>query len=184
MSNPFSGIITTEYKALYKNMIDALLESDGLTRLCKIEYGVTKYTDCTNCSGTSIGNKTSTNKYLTGGTAKFNDICSSCGGQRKIPYEPTENIYLAVIFDYKDWIRLGAANQLINRASKTGKTPESYAQTISKITTLPKLTQAKTIILDTVIEPYVINRFQRYGSPEPAGFGADDYIITMWERVG
>ena len=49
MSNPFSGIITTEFKTLFTNMIDSLLEDDALTVPCRLTYEGTKFTLCTNC---------------------------------------------------------------------------------------------------------------------------------------
>lgn len=49
MANPYAGIITPELKELHKNLIDALLEDDALTRPCRLIYGDTKFTPCVNC---------------------------------------------------------------------------------------------------------------------------------------
>ena len=50
MSNPFSGIISKEFKAIFNNAIDSLLENNALSLPCKIIYDNSiNNTYCTNC---------------------------------------------------------------------------------------------------------------------------------------
>ena len=61
MTNPFSGIISSDFKQLFNNAISSLLYNDALTLPCTLHYGVTKYNDCGNCVFDPIGNKSSNN---------------------------------------------------------------------------------------------------------------------------
>ncbi len=177
MANPFSGILTTELKTIFTNAIDAMLESAGCAVTCRILYGTTKFNTCANCVKDVIGNK-SANRYLAGGPMPFRNgqlcpMCSDTSG--RIPDEQTEDIELVVIWDSKSWINLGH--------DKTALTPNMFAQTLSLMSTYPKLKKAKEIILDTSIENYVRQRFIRHSEPEPCGLDGSQYIVTMWKRV-
>lgn len=175
MTNPFSGIITTNLKNLFKNAIDSLLESGVCGRTCRIYYGVTKYESCDACSANPVGKKSS-NSYLAGGYAPVGNTnqCPVCHGTGKRPVETTEDVTLCVIYDYKKFIPIS-----------TVVTPgnESYAQTICPIALLPKLKNANYIIFNTNILPYAEHKFQRLSEPEPLGFGSDDYIAILWKRI-
>lgn len=180
MSNPFDGIITQGFKDLHKNAIDALI--DGCSLPCTIEYTGTKVEDCPNCYPAVVGGVGST-LYQDGGPIPFhNGHCPMCNGTSKKQIKVTEEISLVIIWDYKDWYPMGASRFAL-QASNTSNTSEVYAQTISKIDTFAKLKRANTIILEKNIETLVSNRFQRFGEPEPCGFGASNYVFTMWEKV-
>lgn len=176
MSNPFSGIISTQLKATFKNMIDALLEDAALTVPCQFIYGVTKYTQCTNCVYNAATGKSS-NIYLSGGAVPFNQgTCPVCNGEGKISVVTTEDgIYMGVIYNHKKWLPMKGSSVL---------TPEDYVQTVCSISLLPKIMKAKEIIVNTDISTYVKQRFVLQGEPQPGGFGEDDYIFAMWKRAG
>lgn len=171
MPNPFANIITSEMKTLHKNMIDALLENSALTVPCRIIYEGDKYDDI---SGTNdfdpIGSKPAS-VYNHGGP-RF----SNSGEDTELD-SATEIIYLAVIWDFRDWIRTSKALQVMN-------SPEMYVQTISKIDTLVTLRRASKVLMDTNLETKIEYMFERFGDPEPCGFGADTHISTMWKRIG
>lgn len=170
----FDGILTTEFKTLFTDAIDALLRSDGLALPCRFVYGGTKYTLCTNCQFNSITGK-SNNVYKSGGAVPFyHGQCPMCSGEGKIPQEASsEPIYLAVVWDYKKWLPM----------SIKVESPDGMIQTISSMSLISQIKKAQEIIVDTNIEKFVRHRFIRYGEPEPAGLGSDDYIVTLWQRA-
>jgi len=180
----FDGIITSDFKALHKDAIDALLEDTALTVPCRLYYGDTKWTDCPNCVFDAIGGKSS-NRYTPGGPVPFpnGQICPYCHGKGRTPDEQTEELYMMVIWDMKAWFRLGALGALV--ASATANTEDSFAQTMSIwADTYDKLKRAKEVILDTDVETSVELRFVRMGEPQPCGFNDSNYAVTMWKRTG
>lgn len=171
MTNPFSGIITTAFKDIFTNAIDALLEDAALTVPCRLIYSGTKFTLCYNCLISPITGR-STNIYNgTGGVPFAQSTCPVCGGVGRLSIELTEDIYLAVIRNYKDWV----GGIIVD-------TPEAYVQTISVISTLDQIKRANQVILNTDITNYAKNLFIRYGEPMPVGF-SEEYIFTMWKKV-
>lgn len=167
MSNPFSGIITQSLKDLHKNMIDALLEDSACTVLCTIHYE-SKKSACLNCLKDNMTGK-SKNIYLTGGPIPFSHgVCPFCAGLGIITEPSTENIYLMTIWDSKGWFN---------------HTEDVDVQTMSKITSMIKLTKASHITLDATIKGWGISDFVRVGQPEPLGFGANPFILTNWKRA-
>lgn len=176
MANPFSGIITSDLKLLFNNMIGALLEDDALTRPCQFIYGITKYTQCNNCVYNAATGKSS-GTYLAGGPIPFySGKCPVCAGEGKIAVTTEEDdIYLAVIYNHKKWLPMKGSSVL---------TPEDYIQTICAIDLLPKIKRAKEIIVNTDLVSYVRQRYILEGEPQPIGFGSDDFLVTMWKRAG
>jgi len=183
MANPFSGIITQAFKDTHKNMIDALLDDNACTVPCRIRYGGTKWADCTNCIYDAIGGK-SANRYQTGGPVSFpnGQICPVCNGSGKTGSTVDETIYLAPIWDSREWIDMGGG-ATFDRASNTARTASTWVQTLGKIVLYPKLKRAKTIFIDTDIENYGMQEFTRQGDPEPCGLGAGNFVVTMWSKV-
>jgi hypothetical protein len=171
MANPFSGIITSEFKSLFVNMIDSLLENDALTVPCRLVYEATKFTLCTNCTFSPISGR-STNKYKSGGPAFFLvGSCPLCHGVGRIPDEQTEIVYMAVLWNPKEWI-----GNLPTNSS------ENMIQTISKIDTLDQIRRANEILVDTDIEKYQKFVFKRSGESTVCGLGASSYVFSFWER--
>ena len=180
----FDGIITDEFKALHKDAIDALLEDDALTVACRLYYGDTLWTDCSNCDFDAIHGRSS-NRYTAGGPVPFpnGQVCPYCSGRGRTEVEQTEEVYLMVLWEMKDWLRTGVLGSLVRAAA--ANTEDSYAQTLSKwSTTYDKLKRTKEIILDTSVETSVALRFVRMGEPQPCGLGASNYAVTMWRRTG
>ena len=174
MANPFSGILSSALKTTFDNGIKALLESGAGSVPCRINYGVTKFTLCANCLYDPVGKK-SASRYLSGGSVPFanGQLCPVCNGAGRISQESTESIDLIVIWDYKSWIDLGVD---IN-------SPEGFVQTLSEMSTLPKLKKAKDITMYTNLENYVRHSFVRHGEPVPVGLGQDSFIVTMWAKT-
>jgi hypothetical protein len=178
MANPFSGIITPEFKAIFKNAIDALLEDTALTVPCRLVLGDTRFTDCPNCVYDAV-NRRSSNKYTPGGPIPFRTgICPYCHGNGRIETDPpTITIYSCVVWEPKQWI---GWTQGVNGPVAPG----DLVQTLNKKTDLTNIKRAKEIIIDTDIEQYVHNRFVRDGEPNMCGLGDNEFVWTMWARAG
>ncbi len=155
-------------------MMNALLADDGATVPCRLIYPQTKWTICPNCKINPVTGKSSGEYNGTGPKPFTKAPCPVCQGEGKSSVPETEDIYLMVIWDYKKWFPIGFNLQ----------TPEGYVQTVSNITTMPKLKRAEKIILNTNIEEYVRHSFSREGEPNPCGCCVSDdvFIITMWKR--
>lgn len=178
MSNPFSGIITSDMKTLFTNMIDSLLEENALTLNCRLIYGGSAITVCPNCVYDPLSGKSS-NRYKSGGPVNFpnGQPCPVCTGIGRISTDTDEELSLMVIYNSLDWIKMSGN-------SKTAQTGESFTLTFSKLSTYSQIKQAKEIIIDTAIETTVVNRYVRVGLPEIYGFGASSYVLTKWRIAG
>ncbi len=173
MPNPFSGIITAQFKQLHKDMIDAVLEDTALTVACTLIYSGTKPTECSNCIINNISGKSS-GRYKSGGPIPFtNGQCPYCNGLGKIITEATEILYLMPIWDKSKWILDDPA---INVA-------DISLQTMSKITTYAALARCSKIKIDNAIENVGVPEFTRLGLPYPIAYGASNHIITSWKRA-
>lgn len=173
--NPFSGLINKDFKNLFNNAIDSLLETNALTIPCILKYISTNKEQnlCNNCLFDSIS-LLSSNIYNNSGPQPFpeNTICPVCLGTGTLSNNiKEETLYLAVIFDSKYF--LNYSNKLVNIQTGT-------VQTISKIDTIHKLRNANEIIFNTDIGNYGSYIYQRSSDPEPCGFGDHRYIVTMW----
>jgi len=174
MVNPYSGIINAQLKTLFSNVFSSLLYNDSLTIPCMINYGVTKYEDCANCVGTTIGGKPST-VFQDGGPMPFpfGSMCPACGGQAKRPVETSEPINLMVIWDYKEFVNYGGVAN-----------PVGMIQTITFASNTPKLIRAKEITVASHLAGYGRHRFERDANPQPCGLGESDFVSCMWKRIG
>lgn len=174
MTNIFSNIINSDFKNLYDQAIDSILENNALTVPCSIYYDTPNNNFCNNCLFDPINNR-SLNIYNGTGPSAFpeNGICSICNGYGKIEKSKSEIVYLAVIFDSKYWL---------NWDSKTVNIGNGTVQTICKMDLLPKLMNAQYMTMDTAIQSYRSHQYSIAGDPTPCGLGSNRYIITMWSR--
>jgi hypothetical protein len=173
MSNPFLGIITPSFKLLHKQMIEAVLADEALTVPCTLYYSGTKFTECPNCIFDSI-NKRSTNRYKSGGPVPFsNSVCPYCQGVGRKASISTEPMYLATIWDSKQWI---LSNPNIKMA-------DISVQTMSVVSTYDNLKRASKVQIDDTIKGYGIADFERVGDPEPLGLGDNAFVICSWKRI-
>lgn len=154
--------------------MDLLLASTGLTTRCLLNYGISKKNICPNCVY-DPGLKKSANKYKDGGPRPFPNgmICPYCKGAGYYGNVQIEQVYLAVIWSFKDWIL-----KPINIEN-----PAGMIQTICSRSLYTKLKKCKdmTVVLsNTNSNPL----FRLYEDPNPAGLGDNNYLITNWERIG
>ena len=85
----------------------------------------------------------------------------------------TENINLAVIYDYKDFLGIKTP---VNA-------PNGVIQVIARKEITPKLLRAKELQPSTEISNYADARFERISAPQPAGFGDDEFVFCNWKRI-
>ncbi len=171
------NLITSAFKQLYIDSINILLQDNALTVPCRLLYGDTKWNPCSNCIFDAASGKSS-GRYKTGGPIQFTKgACPNCHGLGKLPITSEEVLYLAAIFDSKDWIKW-------NKDSISPHSAHMFVQTISKFAeSYVKLKKSKYIIIDTNIEDHTTSKYERFGEPEPVGLGASTYVITMWRRI-
>lgn len=164
----------TELQAIYKTQMDQLLSPTGLTTKCLLNFGTTKKNLCINCVYDPILKK-SANKYKTGGPRPFimGMVCPYCKGAGFYGNTQVEEVYLAVIWDYKDWLI-----KPINVENAKG-----MVQTICDRTLFHKIRQCENM---TVVYTDNTNNplFELLEEPNPAGLGDNNYLISTWKRIG
>ena len=164
----------TALQNLYKNQMDMMLANTGLTTKCLLNYGISKKSICPNCIY-DANLKKSSNRYKPGGPRQFTSgrICPYCSGTGYYGEVNVEEIYVAVIWDYKDWII-----KPINIEN-----PSGMIQTICNKTLYSKFKKCKDL---TVIYSSVNSNplFRLFEEPNPAGLGDNNYLIVNWERIG
>lgn len=174
MTNIFSGLLNNDFKNIFNQAIDAIIEQGSLSVPCKLKYASTDATYCTNCIYDPILQK-SFNQYNGVGPISFPEgsICPVCGGFGKVLYDAEEVVYMAAIFDSKYWLNWGP---------KFVNIPNLAAQTLSSIVLLPKLQNTTHIIIDTNIAGYGNYMYSKAGDPTPMGLGDHRYILTNWTK--
>lgn len=176
MTNPYLGIIKAEHKTLFNNIIDAILEDTGLTVPVTLVFNSTTYIACSQCTASAIGNKPATGG-LHGAPLPIgsNGLCPNCHGTNKVPYiPPTETYQIAVVTDYRKFVSFTLPESAL---------PTDFVQTICRITLLPKLLQAKEIIVSSDVQGYIKQTFQRVANFSPEGLGENRYTFCTWERT-
>jgi hypothetical protein len=170
MTNPMLSILTPQFKQLFNNAIDAIVDQSGLTIPCTFQYASTSKTYCNNCVFDPITQKSS-NEYNGTGDSPFpeNSICPVCGGMGLSNNNSAETIYMSVIFDSRYWIGWN---------SKTMKIPDGSVQTICKDDLLSKIKNTNYIYFnndDSIL-------YNLAGPPQLAGLSGKDYLICMWNK--
>jgi hypothetical protein len=172
----FSGIITSQFKQVFKDAISALLEDAALTVPCKLAFENTKLQDCPNCIYDPLTHRSS-NQYQPGGPIPFIDgqICPYCVGNGSLSFSAEETVYLGIIkpvFFGVDKLELNNVNYI-----------DGMIQSLCSIDLYPKLKNASYIIVDTNILDITNTKFVRHRDPTPVGFGDNSFIITTWKNV-
>lgn len=165
--NPFSSLFTQEFKCLFINAIDSLVQDSGCTIPCRLVYEGCQCIECSNCLN---------GIYRPGGPVFFpsGKICPMCMGKRTIETQETEDINLIVIFEGKQWRGLSKDIDV--------KLAGGNIQTMCRIEYFSKIMAAQSIVVDTPHEHLCVNEYKREGKPEPCGLGSMEYIITRWNK--
>jgi hypothetical protein len=166
--NPFSNVLSPEFKQLFNDAIDAILGDSGLTTECTLVYG-NEYNEqnfCDNCILDTIS-KVSSNIYNGTGPRPFpdNSICPICLGMGMSKAAKQEKIKLAVIIDNKSFINVGDIAMIDN----------GVIQTLCSIDLSSKLSNAHTLIVHN-------SEYQRAGEPRPCGLSDHKYLVTFWRN--
>jgi formylglycine-generating enzyme required for sulfatase activity len=161
-------------KGIYNKHINMLLDSTGLTTRCQFNFGVSKKSLCPNCIY-DPNLKKSSNKYKVGGPVEFGigKICPVCNGIGSYGEVLSEDAYLAVLWNYKDWVN--PPSNITN--------PEGLIQTICSKDLLAKIRQCKDMTV--VVNENLANPvFKLNGEPNFAGLGDNNYIFCIWQKTG
>lgn len=152
--------------------MDLLLAQTGLTTKCILNYGITKKNICPNCIYDS-NLKKSSNKYKLGGPRPFvtGRICPYCNGVGFYGETQGEEIYIAIIANYKDWV-IRPIN--VEKA-------EGMIQTISSKSFYSQFKRCRnmTVVYSEVNANPV---FELAEEPAHAGLGDNNYLICNWKR--
>ena len=166
--NPFSNVLSSEFKQIFNDAIDAILADSGLTTECILTYGneYNEQTLCDNCILDTIS-RVSSNIYNGTGPKPFpdNTICPICLGMGMSKAAKQETVKLAVIIDNKSFINVGDIAMIGN----------GVIQTLCGIELSPKISNARTLILHN-------SEYQRTGEPRPCGLSEHKYLVTFWRN--
>lgn len=174
MNNPFSGLISANFKNTFSNAIDSLLEVGSLSTPCQLTYNTSNETYCHNCIFDPISGQSSGSFNTAGGTVEFptGSICPVCMGIGKKITVNTEIVHMAVILDSKYWLNTGPDFVQV---------PNIAAQTLSSIDLLSKINNATYMVLMDNSQ-YDNTRYAKSGFPTMMGLGDLKYILTNWTK--
>jgi hypothetical protein len=178
MTNIFSGLISKEFKGIFNDAIDSLLEQDSLSLPCTIVYdNQINNIQCNNCIFDNIS-LLSSNIYNGSGPSPFQEgsVCPVCMGLGLIKNPGKNNIetiHLAFIFDSKYFLNIN---------NKTVNIPNGTIQSLCNINLLSKLKNASELIFDNNLSNLAHFKYERASDPEPLGLGDNRYIITLWNK--
>ena len=160
-------------RSVYNAQIDSMLADEGLSSECRLNFGVTKRDLCPNCIY-DVNLKKSASKYKVGGPTPFTlgMLCPYCNGIGYIGNESTMSVYMAVIWDYKQWIT--TPDNIEN--------PNGFVQCIGKKSDLQYLRQAKDMSIVYPFSDHYFPKFQLYAEPTPCGLGDNNYLVSMWKK--
>lgn len=153
---------------LYENIADGFINDDfGVN--CRIYYH-TKKIVCPNCIVDTMTYK-STGRYKTGGPISFTNgmICPVCNGDGYKDNEETADIKLKVYYDKKYWRAITA-----NIVSDS-----TIAQIYGFMSDLPKIEQAKHIVLGTETSGYGQFKVEIDGRPTPFGLTNKYFLANV-----
>jgi hypothetical protein len=150
--------------AKYYDVIDSTFDIFGVT--CQL-VSINKVEEIIYNPNNNIPEKNSINSHRVRG--------GDYERQNKIirEVETLTDIKLKVYWDQKSWI--GVANDIV--------VPDGTIQTIGFMTDLPKVLQAKALIVHKDIKDYKELRFERMGEHIPMGLKQNRYFGCMWKRI-
>ena len=174
MANPFLNIITDAFKQIHVDAITSLLASGSLSRPCRI-IKKSKWVTCENCVINMSTGKSSNVYNGTGSISFTSGKCPFCNGEGRFSTRDTSTLYLMPLYDWKDWIGWNGTNAQTAAA-------DGMIQTLSLYSTITDIKQAVEVVIDTDIEKYVQQLYQRESEPTPCGLGSASFLHTMWKK--
>lgn len=162
--------------ATVENGIDSLIHQLG--KDCKLIFEAEKQV-CINCIFDPINNRSS-GKYNGVGPRPFKGgKCPICKGTGYLLGTQTTEDYAQFLIDWqpKPWLFIDPNANI--------KIPQGLVQTKGFIADLPKVLQAKYIIIDYKNTSLITNRFVRWGEALISGnIVRNKYFIAWWQRYG
>jgi hypothetical protein len=170
--------LTDDEVQIMADAIDTLMENTG--KNCQLIYQGRR-TPCNNCNlaQTSGGTLRSLNTYKAGGPRPFpnGSVCPVCQGTAYLALpERTENIRLLLRWNPANFMMLPGT---------TLEVPYSVVESEGYITDWPKVQQARVMIIELPIAPYIKARFELSGEPTDVNSIKQGYTFTChWKRAG
>lgn len=156
--------------------IDSLIHQLG--KWCKLIY-VFDQVQCNNCLFDSVARKSS-GRYNGVGPKPFQGgRCPVCHGSGYIPGEGPQEELIQLLIDWqpKPWLFMGLPY------SNMEKIPQGMVQTKGFAADMPKLMQAKYLIVDYANALFTSNRFVLWGQPVLTGnILKSKYVVSFWQR--
>jgi hypothetical protein len=148
----------------YNEGIDYTIERFGV--MCQL-VSIDKLEETTKNPHNNIPDKNSINAHRIRGTEYDR------GNKTIREIETVTSIKLKVYWDSKSWINVAGSIQI----------PDNSIQTIGYMSDLPKILQAKSLIVHEGIKEYKEIKFQRAGEHIAMGFGQNRYFACFWSRI-
>lgn len=148
----------------YYDVIDSTFDIFGV--VCKL-VSINKVEEIVYNPNNNIPEKNSINAHRinTGDYERGNKVIKEV--------ETLTDIKLKVYWDQKNWV--GVAGNIV--------IPDGSIQTIGFMSDLPKVLQAKALIVHDTIKEYKELRFERMGEFIPMGLRQNRYFGCMWKRI-
>ena len=166
--------LDAETLATVENGIDSLIHQLG--KDCKIIYESAR-TVCNNCIYDSINHR-STNQYNTVGPKPFTSgKCPVCRGTGYLPGNETTSEVVQLLVDWqpKPW-HFVDPNIVV---------PQGLVSTKGFVADMPKVMQAKYIIIDYTNATFNSHKFVRWGEVVLQGnIVKSKYFLAFWQRFG
>ena len=163
-----------QLQAIYREQMDQLLAINGLTMKCFFNYDSSRGKLCPNCFYDNSLKKSS-GRYKPGGPRAFllGRICPYCNGFGYTANSDSEEVYLAVIANHKDWV-VKPTNQ---------ENPQNMIQTICSKDFYAKIKKCRDL---TVVYSEVNSNptYSLVQDPTFVGLGNGDYIVANWQITG
>ncbi len=179
-------VITPDIRLIGEQAINALINQLG--KLCQVVYEAGDVQQCSNCFF-DTPNQRSTNRYNGTGPRLFTSgKCPVCRGSGYLPDTTVETDTLTLLIDWqpKSWTIMDNLTPLQGTTPGAGKIGKGdLVSAKGYIADMPKVIQAKYIILDYQNAKYENNRFMLWGEPVVQGnIIQTKYFNCYFARMG
>lgn len=177
-------LITRQIRDTAAEALDALMkpkEEGGLGKRCRLIFDPRK-TRCPNCTWDSA-NRRSAHHHRAGGPQPFPDgsLCPVCGGKGTLDTAVTEDVVLLCNWNPRTWVALPG----LNPANVNVEVPGGMVQTKGFLKDLPKVLQARKMVVQSEVEQVTRFTYALDGEPiDPGNIIQARYFIAMWKRAG
>jgi hypothetical protein len=163
--------ITPDIRNIAQTAFSDLIRELG--KDCELHYEPS-FVECENCHYDSQARR-SDGIYKGGGPTPFarGMICPVCGGAGGLFTENTEVVKLLINKNPKQFQMVGQIR--IDQVDMQAK---------GFLPDLPKIFRAKYIIAQVNLKPYIVEKYQLFGTPtDTSNIVQDQFFISSWKRV-